>query len=266
MLDKQRFLQRYKARQSYYLYQFKDFIVKNWQKLTLLLLIIVVFSSKDLTIHFNLTSPFGKNNNEISKDSEGLFSNENQAGLHQGFSEKIKQDSRRETFSLFPIFFGDTGKNNKAKTLKDIYSDIKKSKKEAFIKQFSNVAIEEMNQFGIPASITLAQALLHGQAGTGALATQNNNHFSITCGSSWTDKSRDIQGVCYRSYNSAWQSFRDHSKLITSGRFEALKKFSSTDYKQWAKGLQSKGYSTDDTYAELLIKIIKEQNLDRFDE
>lgn len=257
MVDKQRFLQRYKAQQNHYLYQFKDFIVNNWQKLTVLFIIIIVFSTKEMTIQFNLSSPFGKNHSEQSAVS--------QTALQSGFTEKMQKDSRRETFSLFPIFLGGSRKDE-TRTLNDIYNNIKKSKVETFIKQFSTVAIEEMNQFGIPASITLAQALLHGQAGTGELATQNNNHFSITCGSTWTDTHRDIQGVCYRSYNSAWQSFRDHSKLITSGQYEELKKFSSTDYKQWAKGLQTKGYSIDDTYADLLVQIIKEQNLDRFDE
>lgn len=257
MIDKQNFLQRYKAQQNHYLYQLKDFIVKNWQKLTVLFIIIIVFSTKEMTIQFNLSSPFGK--------SHGEQSSAIQTELQREFTEKMQKDSRRETFSLFPFFLGGSRKDEK-RTLNDIYNNMKKSKVEAFIKQFSTVAIEEMNQFGIPASITLAQALLHGQAGTGELATHNNNHFSITCGSTWTDKNRDIQGVCYRSYNSAWQSFRDHSKLITSGKYEELKNLSSTDYKQWAKGLQAKGYSSDGTYAALLVKIIREYNLDRFDD
>lgn len=267
MLNKQRFLQRYKSQQNYYLYQIKTFVGKNWQKLTLLLLIIIVFSYKDLTIHFDLSSPFGNNRNALPPTIEEQYPNENQTEQHQGFTEKIRQDSRKETFSLFPFLFGTNNKkDNVPKTLEGIYSDVKASKKNAFIKRYSHVAVQEMNQFGVPASITLAQALLHGQAGTGELATKNNNHFSITCGSSWTESTREIQGVCYRSYKNAWQSFRDHSELITKGRFVDLKQYSSTDYKQWAKGLQEKGYSTDKTYADLLIKIIKEHNLDKFDD
>lgn len=267
MLNKRRFLQRYKAQQNYYVYQIKTFVGNNWQKLTLLLLIIIVFSYKDLTIHFDLSSPFGNSSTELPPTIEEQYPNGTQTEQNQGFTEKMQQDSRKETFSLFPFLFGSKDKKDDVpKTLEGIYNEVKSSKKKAFIKRYSHVAVEEMKQFGIPASITLAQALLHGQAGTGELATKDNNHFSITCGSSWTEATREIQGVCYRSYKSAWQSFRDHSELITKGRFVDLKQYSSTDYKQWAKGLQEKGYSTDKTYADLLIKIIQEYDLDKFDE
>lgn len=267
MLDKRRFLQRYKAQQNYYVYQIKTFVGKNWQKLTLLLLIIIIFSYKDLTIHFDLSSPFRSSNDLPPKIEEQYPNSHTQTNQKQGFTEKIQEESRKETFSLFPFLFGNNDKkDNVPKTLEGVYNDVKSSKKKAFIKRYSHVAVEEMNQFGIPASITLAQALLHGQAGTGELATKNNNHFSITCGSTWQKETRELQGVCYRSYKSAWKSFRDHSELITKGRFVDLKQFSSTDYKQWAKGLQEKGYSVDKTYAELLIRIIKENNLDKFDE
>ena len=122
-----------------------------------------------------------------------------------------------------------------------------------------------MQKFGIPASITLAQALLHGQAGTDKLATKHHNHFSITCGSTWKNETIEFQGVCYRQYPSAWKSFRDHSQLITSGRFRDLKQYSSTDYKKWAIALQEKGYSIDKNYSKLLISIIQEFELDKQD-
>ena len=150
--------------------------------------------------------------------------------------------------------------------MRNAEDDVRKSKKRTFIKRYSHIAIEEMQQFGIPASVILAQALLHGQAGTGELAEKFNNHFSITCGSAWQGETHEIQGVCYRSYKSAWKSFRDHSYLITKGRFSDLKQFSSSDYKKWANGLQQKNYSIDKKYAKLLISIIQEYELDKYDE
>ncbi|NJN78854.1 MAG: glucosaminidase domain-containing protein [Saprospiraceae bacterium] len=267
MQNKKRFLQKYQGSQNYYLSQFKMFLTNNWQKLALLLLIILVFSYKDLTIHFDLSSPFGTKD-DSPPTIEEQFPNGSQGTINQGFTEQMQKDSRNEAFSLFPFIFGgkDKSENKVPKTLESAYNEVKKSKKTAYIKRFSHVAVEEMKEFGIPASITLAQALLHGQAGTGDLSTKANNHFSITCGSSWTEKTYEIQGICYRFYPSSWQGFRDHSELITKGRFTDLKQYSSTDYKKWAVGLQEKAYSTDKGYAELLMKIIKDFNLDRFDE
>lgn len=264
MRNKKRFLQKYQVQQSYYIDKVKTFIGNNWQKLTLLLLIILVFSYKDLTIHFDLSSPF-RAKTEVAPKIDEQFPNGTQTNENQGFTEKIQQDSRKETFSIFPSIFR-SKKKKVPQTLEGAFNDIKKSKKKAYIKRYSHIAVEEMKEFGIPASITLAQALLHGQAGTGELAKGNNNHFSITCGSSWKSKTKEIQGVCYRSYKSAWKSFRDHSELVTKNRFTDLKQFSSTDYKKWAIGLQEKGYSTNKDYSSLLLKIIEEFELDKYDE
>lgn len=266
MRNKKWFLQRYKAQQSYYAYKIKMFLTGNWQKLTLLLLIIIVFSYKDLTIHFDLSSSFrGTQNNPPTIEEQ--FPNDTQTDDKQGFTEKIQQDSRTETFSLFPSLFGQRDKEKKVlPTLESTFDEISTSKKEAYLKRYSHIAVEEMKLFDIPASIILAQALLHGHAGDGDLAQKENNHFSITCGSSWKGKTKEIQGVCYRSYESAWKSFRDHSELITKGRFADLKQYSSTDYKKWAIGLQEKGYSTDKKYTELLTTIITDFKLDKYDE
>jgi flagellum-specific peptidoglycan hydrolase FlgJ len=266
MLNNKRFLQKYQRHQNYFVFNIKNFFANNWQKVTILLVIILVFSYKDLTIHFDLSSPFSTQK-DTPPTIEEQFPNGTQKTINQGFTEKMRQDSRSETFSLFPFFFGtnEKSKTKVPKTLESAFNEVKKSKKEAYIKRYSHVAVEEMKTFGIPASIILAQALLHGQAGTGDLSTNANNHFSITCGSTWSEKTHEIQGVCYRNYPSAWKSFRDHSELITKGRFTDLKQYSSTDYKKWAVGLQEKGYSIDENYAELLMQIIKDYNLDKFD-
>jgi flagellum-specific peptidoglycan hydrolase FlgJ len=267
MRNNNKFLQKYQREQSHFIYQIKSFFTKNWQKVTLLLVIILVFSYKDLTIHFDLSSPF-RSHNAAPPTIEEQFKNGTQGNVNQGFTEKVQKDSRKQTFSLFPFLFGSSEKSKSKvpKTLEGTFKDVKKSKKVAYIKRYSHIAVEEMKQFGIPASIILGQALLHGQAGTGDLSTKANNHFSITCGSSWDGKIYEIQNICYRSYQSAWKSFRDHSELITKGRFIDLKQYSATDYKKWASGLQEKGYSTDKKYAELLTQIIRDFGLDKFDE
>lgn len=258
------FLQKYQGKGNFINYKIKAFFEQNWQKLTILVILILVFSYKDLTIHFDLSSPFGTK--ETPPKIEETLPNINSNQTQQGFTENIQESSRKESFSFFPSFFSNEKTRKKVpQTLETTFVAIKKSKKESYLKHYAHIAVQEMQQFGIPASITLAQALLHGQAGTDKLATKHNNHFSITCGSSWKNETIELQGICYRKYPSAWKSFRDHSNLITTGRFRDLKQYSSTDYKKWAIGLQEKGYSIDKNYSKLLIQIIQNFELDKHD-
>ena len=145
---------------------------------------------------------------------------------------------------------------------KDAYS--------AYIVKYSGMAMEQMKQYGIPASITLAQGLLESDAGRSSLATKCNNHFGIKCHSDWTGRKMyhddDERHECFRCYRSADESFRDHSLFLVNGaRYKSLFKLSVTDYKGWAKGLKAAGYATSPTYATKLIEIIERYGLDRYD-
>ncbi len=141
---------------------------------------------------------------------------------------------------------------------------------EAYITQFSRVAVEEMEKFGVPASISLAQGLVESRAGDSKLARRNNNHFGIKCFSKKCQKNHcsnftdDTHKDFFRKFRSPWESWRAHSVMISSGRYASLKKH-GRDYKQWAYGLKSIGYATDKTYAEKLIGIIEDYELFRFD-
>lgn len=147
----------------------------------------------------------------------------------------------------------------------------KKKDCDQYIRRFHKVAQAEMKKFGIPASITLAQGLLESNIGTSKLAIQNNNHFGIKCFSKRCTKGHcsnfndDHHKDFFRNYKTAWESYRAHSVLIQKKRYKKLYKLKSTDYTNWAKGLQSAGYATDKQYANKLIKLIKRLNLDRFD-
>ena len=63
-----------------------------------------------------------------------------------------------------------------------------KEKITQYIEKFSSTAQEEMNLYGIPASITLAQGILESGLGYGRLAIEGNNHFGIKCHSDWSGK------------------------------------------------------------------------------
>lgn len=139
-----------------------------------------------------------------------------------------------------------------------------------YINRYSDIARQEMKEYGIPASITLAQGLLESDAGRSSLASKCNNHFGIKCHSDWkggrTYKDDDQRNECFRCYKTAGESFRDHSLFLRSGkRYAFLFDLETDDYKGWAKGLKSAGYATSPTYATKLIELIERYDLSRYD-
>jgi flagellum-specific peptidoglycan hydrolase FlgJ len=138
-----------------------------------------------------------------------------------------------------------------------------------YIDQYKGIAIEEMLKNGIPASITLAQGLLESASGNSTLATEANNHFGIKCNTGWTGptilRDDDAAGECFRVYESAEQSYRDHSEFLKRARYVSLFQLDRNDYKGWAHGLKKAGYATNPRYAELLIDLIERYELDQFD-
>lgn len=138
-----------------------------------------------------------------------------------------------------------------------------------YIEQYSGMAIQQMEQYGIPASITIAQGLLESGAGKSKLAREGNNHFGIKCHSEWTGgriiHSDDKPNDCFRVYGSARDSFVDHSLFLRKNRYARLFDLSITDYQGWARGLKACGYATDPHYADRLISIIERYSLYEFD-
>ena len=55
-----------------------------------------------------------------------------------------------------------------------------------YINKYKGIAIKEMERTGIPASITLAQAIVESGSGESNLAKKANNHFGIKCKTEWT--------------------------------------------------------------------------------
>ena len=141
---------------------------------------------------------------------------------------------------------------------------------EEYIETYKNIAIREMREYKIPASITLAQGLLESACGNSELAREAKNHFGIKCHNDWTGKTftmdDDEKNECFRKYENAEQSFVDHSLFLTGrNRYAALFDLEITDYEGWAKGLKAAGYATNPKYAQLLIARINQYDLTRFD-
>ena len=139
-----------------------------------------------------------------------------------------------------------------------------------YIKQYAPLAVQQMKQHNVPASITLAQGLLESGAGLSKLALESNNHFGIKCGLGWKGRSvranDDAPNECFRAYRKVEDSYQDHSLfLVGNQRYSSLFSLKKTDYKGWAKGLKKAGYATDPSYANKLITIIETYDLYKYD-
>ncbi|MES2810143.1 MAG: glucosaminidase domain-containing protein [Bacteroidota bacterium] len=139
-----------------------------------------------------------------------------------------------------------------------------------YIERFKAIAIKEMNLYGIPASITLAQGLFESGYGNGDLAKIANNHFGIKCTTDWKGKSyyKDDDQVndCFRVYDNPEDSYRDHSEFLKRKRYAPLFELEKNDYAGWAKGLKAAGYATNPKYPDLLIGVIERYQLYQYDQ
>ena len=139
-----------------------------------------------------------------------------------------------------------------------------------YINRYSDMAVDQMNRYGIPASITLAQGLCESGAGRSRLATEAHNHFGIKVGMNWTGPyiviADDRPDDRFRVYRTDDESYEDHSRFLHNNRrYSSLFALARTDYKGWARGLKRCGYATNPRYAEMLIGIIERYNLTQFD-
>ena len=139
-----------------------------------------------------------------------------------------------------------------------------------YIYQFKDVAMSNMKNYGIPASIILAQGILESGAGKGDLASRSNNHFGIKCHAGWTGESvrhdDDASQECFRKYDNPSESFKDHALFLTGrSRYAKLFTLSKSDYKAWARGLRAAGYATDPKYPDKLISYIERYGLNEYD-
>lgn len=139
-----------------------------------------------------------------------------------------------------------------------------------YIQTYKDVAKDNMQQHGIPASITLAQGVLESGSGQGTLSRNANNHFGIKCHKEWDGPSvrhtDDAPDECFRKYESPAESYRDHSLFLTSrSRYNSLFDLPKDDYRAWAHGLKKAGYATDPKYADKLISLIERYSLYDYD-
>src|SRR5690606_35256766 len=146
-----------------------------------------------------------------------------------------------------------------------VYTDVVSG----YIDEYKDIAKSQMGEYGIPASIILAQGILESGAGRGDLVKKANNHFGIKC-HNWNGEGvthdDDTRGECFRKYSHPSESYKDHSLFLTGrSRYGFLFELKKNDYKGWAKGLRKAGYATDPQYPQKLIGLIERYQLYTYD-
>jgi flagellum-specific peptidoglycan hydrolase FlgJ len=169
-----------------------------------------------------------------------------------------------------------TSKSQKTKQNKSETSQVSSKKLvtsdvvNGYILDYKDIAMSNMKNFGIPASIILAQGILESGAGQSKLATTSNNHFGIKCHTDWKGETTyhddDTSQECFRKYKNPEESFQDHADIVSKRkRYALLFDLPKGDYKAWAKGLKEAGYATDPNYPQKLINYIESYHLDDYD-
>ena len=217
-----------------------------WLKLAVATLVVFVVFRRDLQFQVNLSSP----SMHIADDDE-----RRNDGQQLSTGSLLQPVAAKTPVDPFADAKGDTEDDRQAKS---------------YIRRFQKVAVTEMEKFGIPASVKMAQALIESDAGNSRLASKNNNHFGIKCFSKSCRKghcsnfSDDHHKDFFRIYDSAWESWRAHSEMLATGRYKELLK-NKNDYRAWAKGLKSLGYATDPNYERKLVETIEKYHLQVLD-
>lgn len=256
-----------------YWFKVNHFLHKNWIKIAVIVFALYLAWSKDIQFSIGLsaartdtsisTSPKSQADKTATPYDVNLVNE-----VEKGHSDpSIPQPAN--TFSNLGFVLNPSyAKKHKVATRIVNYHN---NKCKNYIQKYAPLAKREMEMYGIPASIKLAQGLLESNAGDSRLAKNNNNHFGIKCFSKKCRKghcsnfSDDTHKDFFRKYKSVRESFRAHSQFLQKNRYQSLLSLDPLDYKGWAHGLKAAGYATDKQYATKLIRIIETLQLYHYD-
>lgn len=242
----------------------KGFIARNWFKLALALLLIFIVLKKDLSFQIRLKAPvLNEQQQAVPPPAERRASRETLSE-----SRDLPAAGASETYSA-PVDrfdFSSPGRSSQADPDKTSTA-LDEPALRAFVDRFSHVAVNEHKKFDIPASLIMGNALLLSGAGKNDIARKGNNFFALPCSRDWRGRSTMFQGSCYRRYENAWTSFRDHSLYLTTGKLAFLREeHGGDDYSGWARGLEKEGFYEDGGTAAQVIELIRRYGLHELDE
>jgi flagellum-specific peptidoglycan hydrolase FlgJ len=146
-----------------------------------------------------------------------------------------------------------------------------------FIEVIAKYVIKYANDYGIKVhSPIIAQAILESGWGGNTLASKYNNFFGLKCGGSWKGKSvnmttkeeytvgtlTDIRAN-FRVYDSIEDGVKGYFEFINYSRYSNLK--GVTNPEEYCRLIKADGYATSSTYVTNLMRVIRDNNLTRFD-
>ncbi|MEM9990850.1 MAG: glucosaminidase domain-containing protein [Bacteroidota bacterium] len=242
-----------------------------WWKLGIGLLGVWLFTQKDISVQFHLSNTDAA---LVSTTEQVTISSPTKVEGTGAPSERVAPKAKAVNIShnLANTYSNLTYQDKRFATSESGRVRVaKREKQRAYVAKYVKIAQQEMKQYGIPASIILAQGLIESNCGDSRLATKNNNHFGMKCFSRKCKKGHcsnftdDSHKDFFRIYPSVWESYRAHSKLLMGKRYKSLQKHGTSNYVEWAKGLKKAGYATDPHYANKLIAIIESLELDQYD-
>jgi flagellum-specific peptidoglycan hydrolase FlgJ len=188
----------------------------SWYKVAIAAVAFFILAKKDVQLSINMKAPFAG------------FGNESGPAERMGLAQAVAMKPPTKSSAAL----------DEAST-------------QAYIQRFEKVAQAEMQKFGIPASIKMAQGLLESQAGDHPDARRHNNHFGTL--------------TAKRTFNNAWENWRAHSHALQQEQPELFRL--GMDYEQWAHALgRTPYYYQDEQYAAKLLELIKKYQLYRLDE
>ena len=146
-----------------------------------------------------------------------------------------------------------------------------------FIEQIGKYVEKYACKYGIKVhSPIIAQAILESGWGRSGLASKYHNYFGLKCGGSWTGKSVNMRtseeyevGVHtqirdnFRVFDDMENGVKGYFDFINYSRYANLK--GVTDPESYLKNIKNDGYATSSKYVENLMKVIRDNNLTRFD-
>lgn len=231
-----------------------SFVRDNWFKLAIAALLLFLVFKKDLNIQMNIDGPANAREADSPKEEK--------PGLMERLTDMFSQGNDREPSKLMIKPFAD-----KEQSLSEVAAldAVTPSLRDAFIRRFRHVAEEEQAKYGIPASIVLANALLISRAGESGAVQQGLNFFGLGCTADWQGEKGELEGICYRYYDTAWMSFRDHSLYITTGQFSDTAALKGKDFSTWAIKLEELGFRPCDNYSLQVLEVIRKYNLNQWD-
>ncbi len=231
--------------------------VRNyWFKAGVALLLVFIVLKKDLSFNIKLNSTKGEPAPPAEPTrKEGKRTTER---LTEALPASASaQESATDLLNLTSLL------GSRKPKAEDSLNAIPASEIQAYIQRFSKVARTEARKYDIPAAVIMGNALLHSAAGSSDAARKGNSHFRIPCTSDWLGNSGQYEGQCYRHYENAWTSFRDHSLYLTTGTIgKKIAKMRPATYSDWALALEQAGFTSEKDFGEQLIRVIEKYHLE----